>query len=198
MCAAPYRTRSPGSLGNLPARASTSRARLHSSRRREQPVTSCAPGCVIHYATQRRRQNCFYACVHYVHTSREPSASPFPASSHKIAFCLLRPPGARPPFPALRLTPLAPFAPQGAGALVGPTPARAARTASGPPRSPRSRRKVYRPATIAPGFAKPQPDTLVANPPEEDADIFFFSRQRKAGRLKEKMFLGRGVSGMGG
>jgi len=83
MCAAPYRTRSPGSLGNLPARASTSRARLHSSRRREQPVTSCAPGCVIHYATQRRRQNCFYACVHYVHTSREPSASPFPASSHK-------------------------------------------------------------------------------------------------------------------
>ncbi len=91
---------------NLPARASTSRASLHSSRLREQPVTSCATGCVIHYATPRRKQN-EILCVRSLRSHVAGTRLRHPASSHKIAFCLLRPPGARPPVSALRLsTPL--------------------------------------------------------------------------------------------
>ena len=119
-------------------------------------------------------RTCFYAFVHYVHTLagtrlRQParriktrSAScARPARAHPLSATLNHP---------VALEPL-----EGFSALVGPATARAARHVASPPRSPRSRRKVYRPATIAPGFAKPQPVTLVANPPEEEGRRTFFS-----------------------
>ena len=76
----------------LYARARKGRASLHSAKRREQPVTVLATGYVYASATQRRRQNCFYAFA--THTT---GAHRFaePVVSHKNEFCLLRPPGAR-------------------------------------------------------------------------------------------------------
>jgi hypothetical protein len=59
--------------------------------------------------------------------------------------------------------------------------------ASGPRNPPRPD-----PATIAPGIAKPQPDTLVANPPKEDKDNFPFQPLWLRGGWKKKLFSGRG------
>ena len=153
---APMRTRY---ARNPPARASTSRANRPSSKLRSPVVTSCATGSVIHSATPRRKQNCFYAFVHCVHTQQATTADAEPVASHKNEFCLLRPPGARPALLALRLiSPRCARPPiLGASALVGPATARAARHVAGPSWSPHRGDDLHHPRRCAAGsfcFAK--------------------------------------------
>ena len=138
--------RSPSdSLSLGPARARQQKAMPVGLLRklRKPPVMFFATGSVIHSATPRRKQNCFYACVPRVHTHQATTADRGASlASHKNEFCSLRPPGARPALSALRLiSPCCARPPLlGVSALVGPATARAARHVAGPSWSPHSRR----------------------------------------------------------
>lgn len=131
------------------------------------PVTPLATGSV-YTPPPRRLQKRFYAFAHYVHTSREPSASPFPASSHKIVFCPLRRPRRARFRRSACSTPVAP-GPQswGPAPLVGPAPARVARHGSGPPRTT----LISCPKCCAAGFAS-RPVTRRAPDPAGTAPGF--------------------------